>query len=417
MWFIANTLLLIAQPFSYRIAPYLTAAKSLSLDVVIASRGEFSLVSEVHQGIHIDFDDLDHALKQILDYAEQQLFVGVLGCDDSTVELAAIVAGQLNLPHNPPLAARLSSRKDLARAHLSKTGCKVPQHSLIDLAEPLVNQLSGIHWPVVIKPLNFSASRGVIRADDIDQFTNACVRIKKIINNNQDDFLSSHLLVEEYIEGVEVAYEGYLSAGKLTTLAIFDKPDPLQGPYFEETIYVTPSRLDDVTQQRIKHSVKDACNAYGLVTGPIHAELRINNQGAWILEVATRTIGGECARVLDNESGYSLELLTIALAIGQSVDFQTPDSARGVMMIPIKKQGMLRRVEGITKAQEVTNIDKVDIVIRPGNELIPLPEGNQYPGYIFASAETVEEVTIALRISHQYLDFVLAPVFKLRHSN
>jgi biotin carboxylase len=236
VWFIVNSLLLIAQPFSYRIAPYLTAARSLSLDVVIASRGEFSLISEVHQGIHIDFDDLDHALEQILDYAEQRPFVGVLGCDDSTVELAAMVAAQLNLPHNPPLAARLSSRKDLARAHLSKVGCKVPQHSLVDLAEPLADQLSGIQWPVVIKPLNFSASRGVIRADDIDQFTQACARIKTIISDKQESFLSSHLLVEEYIEGIEVAYEGYLSAGKLTTLALFDKPDPLQGPYFEETI-------------------------------------------------------------------------------------------------------------------------------------------------------------------------------------
>lgn len=412
MWFIAR-LLLIAQPYSYRIAAYLKAALTLGLEVVIASRGQYSLVSEVNQGLHINLDDIDISVKTILDYAQQHVLVGVLGCDDSTVELAAKVAEQLHLPHNPSAAARLSSRKDLARQCLADADCTVPKFSLLNLADSCLKQVSGINFPVVIKPLNLSASRGVIRANNSAELRLACTRIKNIIKTNDAPFLNTHLLLEEYIAGVEVAYEGFLLAGVLTTLALFDKPDPLHGPYFEETIYVTPSNLDKATQQTIKASVAGACRAYGLVTGPIHAELRVNNQGAWILEVASRTIGGQCARVLDSGLGYNLEFLTLALAIGQSVNFQVPDSARGVMMIPIKKLGILRRVVGLAKARAITHIDRVDIVIRAGNQLIPLPEGSQYLGYIFASAEQPEAVILALRRAHAALEIIVAPVFKL----
>jgi hypothetical protein len=221
------------------------------------------------------------------------------------------------------------------------------------------------------------------------------------------------LLVEDYIDGVEVAYEGYLHNGELTTLALFDKPDPLQGPYFEETIYVTPSQLDVATQARIKRRVAQACAAYRLSTGPVHAELRIDKQDAWLLEVAARTIGGDCARTLDQGSGFKLEELTISLATGEPVDTQAPKEARGVMMIPIAHAGILRRVEGINAARKVPNIEKVDIIIREGNELIPLPEGNQYPGYIFSRGDTPADVVSALKTAHAHLKFVVAPLFTI----
>jgi len=200
----------------------------------------------------------------------------------------------------------------------------------------------------------------------------------------------------------------------LSTLAIFDKPDPLTGPYFEETIYVTPSKLDSDTQKNITQRVAQACSAYGLRTGPVHAELRIDNNDAWILEVASRTIGGDCARTLDSGNGLNLEELTIALAMGQEVKPEILEQSRGVMMIPVKKGGLLRRVEGLPAARNISHIEKVDIIIREGHELIPLPEGNQYPGYIFAKAETHDQVTKALRDSYALLNFVTAPVFNLK---
>ena len=385
----------------------------MGLEVMVASRGKFSLVSEVYQGMHIDLDDPEAALARLHKASETIPFGGILGCDDSTVELAAEVARTLGLPHNPPDAARISARKDLARSSLAEAGCSVPAHRLINLKQPLQEQAAGINLPCVLKPLHLSASRGVIRVDNAEQFIDACIRIKAITAESAEPFLQSHLLAEDYIDGIEIAYEGFLKDGELTTLAIFDKPDPLTGPFFEETIYVTPTRLDHRTQEEISNSVIRACQAYGLVTGAVHAELRVNKQAAWILEVASRTIGGECARVLDNGSGYSLEQLSIALAMGQPVTVELPEQVRGVMMIPTRKGGILRRVEGIGKAQEIPGIERIDIAIREGNELIPLPEGNQYLGYIFARGESYAQVVDALHSAHDQLKFVVAPVFKL----
>ncbi len=385
----------------------------MGLATLVASRGEFSLISEIHDGLHIDLNDLDDSLAHILQEARRLPFSGILGSDDSTVELAARAAQRLGLPHNPPESARISRRKDLARKQLALAGCPVPKHCVVNLHKDLLKQLSGLHWPCVIKPLHMSASRGVIRANDATEFLAACQRIRNIIIASGDEFENTHVLVEDYIDGVEVAYEGFLHHGKLTTLALFDKPDPLRGPYFEETIYVTPSQLDEATQALIVQCVAEACAAYGLTTGGVHAELRIDDQDAWLLEVASRTIGGDCARTLDQDATFSLEELTISLATGKPLDAPPPQGARGVMMIPIRRAGMLRRVEGITAAQKVENVEKVDIIIRDGNELIPLPEGNQYLGYIFARGRTPSEVVDALRQAHAHLNFVVAPMFKL----
>ncbi len=383
------------------------------MEVLIASRGEYSLISEVHDGLHVDLDDFQSALTTILKEAEQNPFVGVLGCDDSTVELAAMAAEKLGLPHNPPEAARRSRRKDLARAQLSLANCVVPLHRLIDLTLPLQPQIQALPWPCVIKPLNLSASRGVIRVNNIEELIRACARVKPIIAESTDAFEQTHILLEEYIDGVEVAYEGYLQSGKLATLALFDKPDPLTGPYFEETIYVTPSQLESKTQSHIKKRVEEACAAYGLRTGPVHAELRVNQQDAWILEVASRTIGGDCGRTLDSGEGFTLEELAISLSIGKPFKTKPPSDSRGVMMIPIETAGILRRVEGVSAASKIPLIEAVDIIIREGNKLVPLPEGNQYAGYIFARGENPVAVTAALRKAHAKLRFVIAPFFEL----
>jgi biotin carboxylase len=385
----------------------------MGLQVLIGSRGEHSLTTEVNQGLHIDLDDHDAALSRILEEASIRPFAGIIGSDDSTVELAAHAASQLGLPHNPPEAARLTRRKDLARAHLMLAGCPVPVHCLIDIRRPLDRQLAGLPWPCVIKPVNMSASRGVIRVNNESAFVDAIQRIRPIIAESCDEFERTHVLVEDYIHGTEVAFEGYLHHGRLQTLAVFDKPDPLTGPFFEETIYVTPSTLDADTLALIKQRVQQACSAFGLRTGPVHAELRVNALDAWILEVASRTIGGDCARMLDSGTSKSLEQLTVSLAIGEAAKPAELTQSRGVMMIPIRQAGILKRVEGILAAQKVPYIENIDIVISEGHELIPLPEGNQYLGFIFAKADTPEMVTAALRAAHGKLNFITAPVFKL----
>lgn len=406
-------LLLISHHNSYRIAPYIKAALNLGIEVTIASQGKHSLVSEVAQGIHIDFGDLDASIALILKEDRIRPFSGILGSDDQTVELAAHVAQALNLPHNPPDAAQCSHRKDLARAQLALAGCPIPLHCLVDLNLPLANQMQGLPWPCVLKPLNMSASRGVIRADNEAEFITACERLRPILATVDDVFEQNHVLIEDYIDGIEIAYEGFLQKGKLNTITVFDKPDPLVGPYFEETIYVTPTALGTELQASIKAVIQKACVAYGLRTGAIHAECRIDkNNNIWILEIASRTIGGDCARMLDNDN-FGIEELAISLAIDQPIEASLPKQARGVMMIPVRDKGLLKRVEGLLQARQTPNIDKIDIVIREGHELTPLPEGNQYLGYIFASAESAEAVTAAIRDAYAQLKFVVAPIFKI----
>jgi len=406
-------LLLISHHNSYRIAPYIKAALNLGLEVTIASEGKHSLVSEVANGIHIDFSDVDSAISKILIENKTKPFSGILGSDDQTVELAARIAEALKLTHNPPSAAQYSHRKDLARAQLALSNCPVPIHCLIDLSLPLDRQIKGLPWPCVLKPLNMSASRGVIRANNENDFIAACERLRSILATAENEFEKTHVLIEDYIDGIEIAYEGFLQDGELNTITIFDKPDPLVGPYFAETIYVTPSTLSEEMQLSVKTVILKACNAYGLRTGAIHAECRIDNDNTvWILEIASRTIGGDCGRLLDNEN-FSIEELAISLAIDEVITTKPPEQARGVMMIPIKEPGLLKRVEGLLLARKTANIDKVDIMIREGHELTPLPEGNQYLGYIFASGESAELVTASIRSAYEQLKFIVTPIFKI----
>lgn len=406
-------LLLISHHNSYRIAPYIKAAKNLGLKVTIASQGKHSLVTEVAHGIHVDFKDTDSALDEILQAHRKTPFSGVLGSDDQTVELAASAAKALNLPHNPPKAALYSHRKDLARAELALAGCPIPIHCLLDLNQTINKQIAGLPWPCVLKPLNMSASRGVIRADNEHEFLAACERLRPILASAQGEMEQTHILIEDYIDGIEIAYEGYLQNSELETITIFDKPDPLVGPYFEETIYVTPSSLSTQLQMSIKEVIQKACLAYGLTTGAIHAECRIDKEDKiWILEIASRTIGGDCARILDNERS-GIEELAISLAIDQPVEFNLAEQARGVMMIPVREKGLLKRVEGLLEANKKDHIDKIDIIINEGHELVPLPEGNQYLGYIFASAATPEQVVAAIREAYAELKFITMPVFSI----
>lgn len=229
---------------------------------------------------------------------------------------------------------------------------------------------------------------------------------------------TEHALIEDYIDGVEVAFEGYLQNGQLHCIALFDKPDPLVGPYFEETIYVTPSCLSDTLQSVILKRLTQACDAYGLRVGPIHAELRVDDKEAWILEIASRTMGGDCARTLDSsdldgDNDFTLEALSITLLVGQKVKVSKPQGSRGVMMIPIPEKGILRKISGLEAARSVNFVEKVDIIIAEGHKLIPLPEGDQYLGYIFARADTPAEVTQAIRDAHAQIQFTVSPLWEI----
>ena len=322
---------MVAPPGSYRIAAYLKAALLLDVHVVIASPGKHSLVSAVFSGIHVDLND-PAAIGLLVQAALATPFHGVIATDDASVELASQIAKKLGLPGNTPGAAKISRRKDLARTCLSASSVSVPEFRIVQFASPLEDQVVGLHYPVVVKPVGLSASRGVIRANNQTDCFDAIARIQKILD--ADETIPSEekvsVLIENFIDGPEVAIEGVLHQGQFQSLAIFDKPDPMQGPYFEETYYVTPSRLTQPEQTLAISTVAAACHAYGLKEGPIHAEVRLADNAAWVMEVAARTIGGECARLLTYGTGTDLESLVIKKALGREVTPQGLSDAAGV---------------------------------------------------------------------------------------
>ncbi|MDH5324538.1 MAG: ATP-grasp domain-containing protein [Gammaproteobacteria bacterium] len=413
---VPGRLLLIAPPNSYRTAAYIEAAKRRRIPIEIASEGEHSLIAEIASGLHIQFDDVPASLEKILKSHEQHHFSGVVATDDFTVEMAAKIAQQLQLPHNPPQSARIARRKDLARQILKQHDLPVPQFKKISLIQPLIEQIIDFPLPAVIKPLGMSASRGVIRVNDRDSFLQACEILQRILRHEHDEELRHTALLEQYIDGAEVAVEGLLHHGCLIPLAIFDKPEPLTGPYFEESYYVTPSRLPQSMQTHILKRVQQACSAYGLVTGPVHAELRLFDDEAWILELAARTIGGECARLLEYGTGHSLEELVISYATATPLDIKPMEHSVGVLMIPTPKPGILRRVEGVLAAQNTPLIQEVIISVREGHELNCLPDAASYLGFIFARGENPAVVEQALRQAHAQLKVVVDPLWKITGS-
>ncbi|MBI5613195.1 MAG: ATP-grasp domain-containing protein [Gammaproteobacteria bacterium] len=407
-------MLLIAPHGSYRTAPFLAAAARNGIELLIASEARHSLVGAYARGLHVDLADPAVSLQTILREAQQRPFAAVLGSDDAGTELAALAADALGLPHNPVAAVRLARRKDLARARLARVGVPVPRHWLLDVTRPLAAQTEDIRFPCVLKPLALSASRGVIRADNRAQLLAAAARIQVLLANAglAEPHERETILVEEFIPGTEVAVEGLLTRGRLDILAVFDKPDPLDGPYFEETYYITPSRLNADTLQALCDVVSAACAAYGLRHGPIHAECRINPQGVWIVEVAARTIGGSCGRLLRFGAGLGLEELVLLHALGGRLELRTGTGGAGVLMIPIPQAGILRRVEGVLAAQQVRYVEEVIVDVREGHELVPLPEGASYLGFIFARAPSAAQAEAALRAAYARLRVVVTPLWK-----
>jgi biotin carboxylase len=275
-----------------------------------------------------------------------------------------------------------------------------------------------LEFPVVVKARRLSASRGVIRADDPEALMRAVSWVRAIQARADRDAQSLGLVVEDFIPGREYALEGFLRGGALTTLALFDKPDPLEGPYFEETLYITPSRLPQALQERIHQEAARACRAAGLVTGPVHAEVRINDQGIWLLEVAARSIGGLCARVLDHLLGMSLEELILRQALAEpfpslpaGTEAMGEGGAAGVMMIPIPRRGIYRGLEGLAGAQSVPGVTGVAITAQPGQIVAPPPDGASYLGFIFARAPSPADAEMALRLAHGRLRFDIRPEY------
>lgn len=405
--------LLLLPTTTYRTKAFVDAALKLDVDVVAASEQPNTLASRNPEGLlTLDFSEPETAARQAREFADQFPIDAVIPVDEDTAVVAASVAHGLKLRHNPVDAAITAKNKHRMRDALSRSGIQVPRYRHFSLDEDPRDLAARVTFPCVVKPVFLSTSRGVMRADNEEEFAEVVRRLDRIVGDpklaRRGGSLVREALVEEFIPGFEVAVEGLITGGEFRMLAIFDKPDPLDGPFFEETIYVTPSRLARDVQQQIVETTAAATRAMGLTKGPVHAELRVNDQGAWVIEVAARAIGGLCSRALRFGAGISLEELIIRHALGHDVTgVEREGVAAGVMMIPIPRAGILREVLGVDAAIAVADIEDVIITAHITQEILPPPEGASYLGFIFSRAETPDQVEAALREAHARLEFLI----------
>ncbi|HLH25506.1 MAG TPA: ATP-grasp domain-containing protein [Chloroflexota bacterium] len=398
---------------TYRATAFLQAARRLGVAVVVGSERRQALARHAPgTTLALDLRHPDRAARQIAAFAAARPLAAVVGVDDDTTLVAAVAAEALGLPHNPVAAVRASRDKYVARQRFAAAGLPSPRFARVPLDADPGEAARAAPYPCVLKPIALAASRGVIRADDPAEFVQAFRRIAAMLA--ADGAGQTHLLVESFLPGPEVALEGLLLDGALRVLALFDKPDPLDGPYFEETLYVTPSRLPATTRAAIAATAGRAAAALGLRDGPLHAELRVGDGGPYVLEVAARSIGGLCSNALRFGTGLSLEELILRHALaahagaGEAVLPEREACAAGVLMLPIPRAGTLRAVRGRAEALTVPGVEEVTITIPLGQPVVPLPEGDRYLGFVFARAATPAAVEAALREAHRRLGFVIA---------
>ena len=421
-------ILLLCTTTGYQAQAFADAARKLELDVVFGTDRCHVLDDPWgDQAIPLRFENPGENARKIAEVARERPFAAIVQIGDRATETAALASKALRLLNHPPEAAKACRDKYVARRRLREAGLNVPGYQRFPLdTDPRQLLTTGtvtMDVPRVLKPLALSASRGVIRADTGEEFVRAFERIRALLKSPEVGVLreetSNFIQVETYVEGAEVAVEAIVDRGRLRVLAIFDKPDPLTGPFFEETIYVTPSRMERELQQKIADTLGRAASALGLYHGPIHAEFRVNSGDIWVMEVAARSIGGLCSRALRFEiplvdKAVSLEELLVRLMLGLDVSrIYREDAASGVMMIPIPEAGFYQETQGIDEARAVGGVEDVVITAKESQKLVPLPEGASYLGFIFARGQTPEFVENALRRAHEELHFVISPALSV----
>jgi len=415
--------LLLATTTGYQTRMFEEAAERMGVELVYATDRCHQLDDPWRDGaIPVRFHEEWRSVDAVLKALEATPVSGVIAVGDRPTVLAAQVARLLDLPGHPPDAAVVARDKRLLRERLRLAGLRAPASFSVPSTTDPATILSRVSFPAVIKPTVLSGSRGVIRTDDALSFVTAFDRLRRLLASNEVRELRDPGggigQIESYVPGVEFAVEAVMDHGKLRLLAIFDKPDALEGPFFEETIYVTPSRADRGTQERILAAVVTAARAVGLSHGAVHAECRVGADGVYVLEAAARPIGGLCAKALRFVNGAGdrcgLEELLLRHALGEPAgDWTREAEASAVMMIPIPRGGVYRRVDGLDEARAVPGVEDIRVTAKVDQRLVPLPEGASYLGFIFARRSTPEAAEAAVRSAHAKLRFTIVPLIEL----
>jgi biotin carboxylase len=415
-------LLILASKLGYQTRGFADAAERLGVEVIFGTDRCHKLDDPwSDSALPLHFEKPREAADEISRELGTNPPNGIIALGDRPTPTAAYAAANFGIAGNPPEAVDACRNKLRQREILAAAGLPVPEFAAFYLSGDISQMFAHVKFPCVLKPLGLAASQGVMRANNPAEFESGVQRIRALLTSPEIQVLREpgldRLLVETYISGGEVAIEALLTNGQLRILAIFDKPDPLEGPYFEETIYVTPSRLPTATQAAIENCASQTARTLGLVTGPIHAEFRVNEKGPWVLEMAPRPIGGLCSRALRfGPQRISLEELLVrhALNLGGS-ELDREEAASGVMMIPIPRSGIFEGVDGIEEAERIPGIDEIRITARLKDYVTAWPEGSSYLGFIFAHADAPADAEAALRAAHAKLQFRFSPRLPVEH--
>lgn len=419
-------ILLFTAKLGYQTRAFDAAAKKLGVELAFVTDRCHRLDDPWHdRATPVRFEVPEEAAYVVMEAQSGQRVDGVLALGDRPTLAAAYAARGLGVQHNHPASVEACRSKLRLREVFRDAGLPTPWFRSVPLQAIPEPALMGITYPCVLKPISLSASQGVVRVNNREEFLAGAGRLKHLLESAEiratRELNLDRMIVEEYLPGREVAVEGLLTDGELRVLAILDKPDPLEGPYFEETIYVTPSRFSEAEQDSIRKSFANATRALGLANGPVHGEFRLNERGVWPIEVAARPIGGLCARALrfqveDEPAPVGLEELLLRHALNlPGKDAPRETAASGVLMIPVPASGILEKVEGAVEARRVSGVTELEITARWRDYIAAWPEGSSYLGFLFARGETPAEVENALRDGHAKLNFRFTPRLPVEH--
>lgn len=406
-----KNILLLVPTETYRAEAFITGAAALGVSLTIASERRQAMAASMgRRTLVVSMQNPEVGLKQIEQAADNMQFDAIISVDDGGLATAALASKKLGLKYISTNSAQMSNNKIAMRKRLEQTEISKPWF-LVHKPTNKISITTGAipSFPIIVKPASLSGSIGVMRIDapeDVESALALCESIQMDHGCGGD----TQTLIEQYISGVECAVEAMVFNDQLKILAIFDKPRPLEGPYFAETIYVAPSERDREIQNKLQSTLEEARKALEIKTGPIHAEFRItSDREVYLIELAARSIGGMCSNAIPLSGGRSLEELIIAEALGMEIpEFAIENQASGVFMMPVPAKGVLRSISGVEEAKSTRWITNVTLSMMINSEVSPIPYDARYVGFIFAKAPTSRAVVEALEEAFKKIEIEIS---------
>ena len=376
-------LLLVIPENSYKSNDFVVAAEKLGIDFLIITDSE-QVSSKFSDTVIINKFDAElnkNNLKKLKDVTH------VLPVDHSALKFSGYLVDLLEVKGNKLESINLSMNKYESRKIFnSLLDIKVNNEIIKNIDD--VNTFINKNGTSVLKPIYGTASKSVLKINNVE-------KNKEQIEKLMQDCFDQDLVIEEYIDGKEYALEGTIINSELKKIVIFDKPVEYKHPYFEESIYITPSELSSEAEKRVVSIVDKACKKIGLEDGPVHVEFKINENQIFIIEINPRMIGGLCSRCLSfGLFKVSLEEIILhAFMNNELKNIELLNNYVGVLMIPTPKSGKFISINK-EELEKIPNISNVEITVPEGSDLLEPPYGDKYLGFAFSQGidkKTVNE--------------------------